>query len=126
MHRIISVPRSAWWSLLLGLLGCAVAGRVAAQAPPVTPGATQSITVSINITKAIEMPGKALVKDIKIENPAVARVNPSPDARAVLVTGILPGNTLVRITDTDGHTEIYEVVVQSDVEYLRYMLRKVA
>jgi pilus assembly protein CpaC len=87
--------------------------------------APRSVIVPVNGTKSVPLAGKALVSRIQVENPAVVRANPTSDARGVLFTGLAPGRTLVSVFDTEGGKQVFEVLVQLDVEYLRLMLRRV-
>jgi pilus assembly protein CpaC len=82
------------------------------------------VQVPINGTKLVPLTSKALITRIRVENPAIVRVNPSATAHEVQFTGLVPGTTRVEVTDKEGHLEVFEVVVQSDVEYLRYLLRR--
>jgi pilus assembly protein CpaC len=60
-----------------------------------------------------------------VENPAIVKVNPSATAREIQFTGLVPGTTRVVVTDKDGTERMdFEVVVQADVEYLKYILRR--
>ena len=45
------------------------------------------------------------------------------DPTHVLIAGLQPGLARVSLTDADGKTETFDVVVQLDVEYLKYLLR---
>jgi pilus assembly protein CpaC len=122
MHRPYPVPRPWSWGAVLALLLCACvgAGRATAQEP-----AARGVIVPINGTKTIPLTSKALIARIQVENPALVRANPSADAHALMLTGLVPGRTLVTVTDTDKSVEAFEVVVQADVDYLRFMLRRV-
>jgi pilus assembly protein CpaC len=124
MHRTLPRTRTFWWGSILALVACAAlgVGQACAQQPPPARG----IVVPINGTKVLPLASKKLITRIQVENPAVVRANPSADAKAVMFTGLLAGRTIVTITDADNGQEAFEVVVQSDIEYLRYMLRKAA
>jgi pilus assembly protein CpaC len=89
---------------------------------PFLPG--RGIIVPINATKTIPIRSGRKAKDIRVENPAFARVNVSPDARSILVTGLVAGTTRVLIVDEVGEEEILDILVQNDVEYLRYILKR--
>jgi Flp pilus assembly secretin CpaC len=68
--------------------------------------------------------GKALKQAIN-EKENIARVQPiTGDPTRVLITGLEPGITRVTLTDVDGKTESFDVVVQFDVEYLRSLLKR--
>jgi pilus assembly protein CpaC len=123
MHRTLPVPRFLWWGPMFALLLCAAAGVGRAGAQEVV-APTRGVTVPINGTKTIPLLSKKLITRIQVENPAVVRANPSADARAVMLTGLVAGRTMVTVTDVDNGKEAFEVVVQSDTDYLRYMLRK--
>jgi pilus assembly protein CpaC len=119
MHHTYPLPGPRLWGPALALLLCAVAGRTPAQEP-----AARGVIVPINGTKTIPLTSKALVSRIQVENPAIVRANPAADAKGLMLTGLVPGRTLVTVTDTEKGTEAFEVVVQSDTEYLRFMLRR--
>jgi pilus assembly protein CpaC len=45
------------------------------------------------------------------------------DPAHVLVSGLQPGLARVTLTDADGKVETFDIVVQLDVEYLKYLLK---
>jgi pilus assembly protein CpaC len=102
------------------LLCAGVALRAPAQDVP-----ARTVIVPINVTKVVATTGKALIEKIENKNPAIVRANPSETAKEVVFTGLVPGLTRVFVTDTEKRTEAFDVVVQSDVEYLRFMLKRV-
>jgi pilus assembly protein CpaC len=68
-------------------------------------------------TRQIEMSTKELIAEFRSENPRVVKVQALLDnPRAVLVTGVGPGNTRVYITDVKKNTESLEVRVPLDEE----------
>lgn len=120
MHRTVRVPRLILWVFLTTLTLFSGAGTAAAQEAP-----GKSLVVPLNITKTVALPGNRLLKMVKIENPTIAdaEVNKA-DAKTVLITGKTPGLTRMQVVDVANQTENYELIVQGDVEYLKYMLRR--
>jgi pilus assembly protein CpaC len=63
----------------------------------------------------------------RVVNPkenAVALRTVAGDPTTVLVIGQQPDVTRIELTDVNGRTETYEVIVQADIEYLRTQLRR--
>jgi pilus assembly protein CpaC len=114
------------WTFLLGLLAHASAGSGAATAqeqPPVPGGAP--VLVPLNGTVKLQMSTKKAIA--KVRDPGdgiVALTIEKTDLSTLLVTGKTPGVTSVGLTDTDGKAEEYQVVVQTDTKYLKFILSK--
>jgi pilus assembly protein CpaC len=126
MHRKTSVPRMAHWKCLVGLLlGGLLLGRAAAQEAPVAK--VQGLLVPINGTKSIQTAKKAKLKTVTNQDPSVARVTAnSDDPTQVLITGLRPGLTRLTLVDVNNNQEVYDVVVQTNVEHLQNILKRVA
>ncbi len=107
-----------------------------AQVPPppppgLPPGAqpavlrTNKVVLSIgNSQKIQEFTKKNLVK---AETPRSDILKISPiegDPTTVLLTGLQAGTTQVTLTDVDNKTEVVEVIVQFDVQYLKTLLQQ--
>lgn len=127
MHHTMRGTRSVISVAVLGLLLIGLAGRADAQgevAPPPQPN-PNAIIVAINGTQRLGMrTGKALRTAVN-EKENIARVQPvQGDATRVLITGLEPGITRVTLTDVDGNTESFDIVVQFDVEYLKSLLKR--
>jgi pilus assembly protein CpaC len=125
MHRKNCVPRTVYWKLLLGLVvGCLFSGRGIAQEVP--PPKIPTMTVPINGTKPLQMSTKKRLKTVTNQDPNVARVAPkADDPNTVLVTGLRAGTTKVTLTDIDDKSEEFIILVQTDVEHLKTVLRRV-
>ena len=118
----------ALWNTLLGLLlgGVALAQPPAPPAPP-TAARGAGLIVPIGTSKPIQMTTKRNIARVDNPKPNVVRVQAViDDPRSVLVTGLEAGVTQITLTDDMGARETIEVLVQSDVEYLRSVLRTAA
>src|SRR5687767_13542242 len=103
MHRTNSRPLAFRWAVFLALLlssGAAVE-RAAADGPCPPP-----YHVQVNGTREVPVPENRLAREIKVHNPGVVRVNPSANAKAVVITGLIPGLTKVEVTDDLGRVSI--------------------
>jgi pilus assembly protein CpaC len=81
--------------------------------------------VPLNGTVRLQMSNKQPIH--KVVNPkenAVAIRSIPGDPTTVLLIGQEPDVTRIQLTDFDGRTESYEVIVQADVEHLRTQLRR--
>jgi pilus assembly protein CpaC len=122
MHPTKAVPTRRFWSLLFSLVcGLVAAGPARAQeavpGPAAVPMAPGAIIVPVNGTKMVEMSTKLLIREVRVENPKIVRVQTLlENPRAVLLTGISPGTTRVWLTDEKKNTETFEVVVPSGEE----------
>jgi pilus assembly protein CpaC len=83
------------------------------------PGQVSVLPVPVNTTKRVEMSNKAIIKEVRNENPKVARVQSIvDDPRAVLVTGLSVGVSRLTFIDADKKTEFLDIRVpdQSGIE----------
>jgi pilus assembly protein CpaC len=127
MHHSKPV-RLALWNSMLGLLlgGVALAQPPAPPAPP-TAARGAGLIVPIGTSKPIQMSTKRNIARVDNPKPNVVRVQAVvDDPKSVLVTGLEAGVTQITLTDDGGARETIEVLVQSDVEYLRSVLRTAA
>jgi pilus assembly protein CpaC len=125
MHRIDRMPRAACWGLLLGLVlgGFSGAGAWAQEVPP-APRAT-AVIVPINGTQRVQMSSQKFIAKALNEKENIARVTGiQGEPTRVLITGLEPGITRVTLTDVDGKSDVFDVIVQFDVEYLRSLLKR--
>jgi len=80
----------------------------------------------VNSTQALQMASKKRIASVS--NPkgeTVARIAAKPgDPATVFITGLEPGITRVTLTDEAGGTEVIDVIVQLDVEYLRTLIQR--
>jgi pilus assembly protein CpaC len=126
MHRKTSVPRRVYWKALIGLLvGSLLVGRAAAQEAPMAK--VKGLVVPINGTKTVQTAAKQNLKTVTNSDPSVARVTAnSEDPTQILITGVKPGLTRVTLIDVKNNQEVYEVTVQTSVEHLQNLLKRVA
>jgi pilus assembly protein CpaC len=124
MHRTKRVPGYALRLLLFGLAALAAGTAGAQPLPPPTP--VTPVVVPRGSTIPVQMSTKKLITNIEQDQPSIV-VNLQvlkKDPSTVLVTGILPGISRATLTDVDGKKETFEFIVQTDVEYLKYILRR--
>jgi pilus assembly protein CpaC len=125
MHRKNGVPRIVLWTFLLGVVVGMLPGRGLSQEAPAP--RVLGLTVPINGTKSVQMSTKKNLKTVTNQDPSVARVSAmADDPTRVQITGQRAGATRVTLTDVNNAQDIYEVIVQADVEHLRAILRQVA
>src|SRR5262249_46640047 len=128
MHRTNRVPRAPFGALLLfGLLlgGWPTTVQAQNEAPPPRPGpaaASNAVVVPIGGIQQLRMTTKKPIRTITNENDRIAAVVPLPDPTMVLIRGLAAGVSRLTLTDVDGKTEVYEIVVQFDIEMLRTLL----
>src|SRR5690349_18740606 len=125
MHRKIP-PRQALLRALLATLATCVLLPAAAPAQEVKPAPlTGTLTVTIGGTQRLQMSRKQVIARAINGNETVLRVGPVyGDPTTVLLTGLEPGVTRVRLIDEKGLEETFEVIVQLDVELLRNLLKR--
>jgi pilus assembly protein CpaC len=103
------------------------AGGVAGQAPEAgqpAPGA-KPLVISLGVTERLQMKGKQEIKRAHNPKENVAVVSPVPDdPTSVNITGREAGTTRITLTAADDTEEVYDVIVQLDVEYLRLLLQR--
>ncbi len=122
MRHIVDRKMLLWGSTLALLLATAWMGHAPAQEPAPRPAA---LIVPLNGTIKLQMSKKQKIKTVT--NPkeeAVALSTIVGDPTTILVRGQQPEVTRIELEDTEGHKEVYEVIVQADVEYLRTQLRR--
>jgi pilus assembly protein CpaC len=127
MHRTNRVPRSVLGGLLLGLLlgGVPLAVGQEALPQPRPMDGKQSLIVPINGTQRLRMKTGKPIKEARNEKEQIARLSPvQGDPTQVLIVGLDSGLTHISLTDTAGTTEEYDVIVQTDVEYLRSLIKR--
>ncbi len=126
MHRTNRVPYMAYAGFALALLlgGLSWFG-VRAQDPVPPAQRNNALIVPINTSQKLQMSTKKPIAKVENSNENVARVQGIiTDPTAVLVTGLEAGITRLTLTDRDGKTETLDVIVQTDVEYLRSLLKR--
>lgn len=105
------------------LLATVWLGRIRAQDTSPQPSA---LIVPLNGSAIkLQMSKKQKIKTVTSPKPdAVVIKTVVGDPTSVLVIGQQPDVTRVELEDADGNKEVYEVIVQADVEYLRTQLRR--
>jgi pilus assembly protein CpaC len=127
MHPKHRVRKRANWFALVGVLTWAAAGLAVARADEVPLPARGQLIVLINGTHTLQMSTKKNLKTVTNQDPNIARVSPVPeDPTKVQITGLRAGLTRIILTDVNNQQEAYDVVVQTNVEHLRAILRQVA
>ncbi len=121
MHRTTCRFRSLAAGALLVLLGCGLAATRSQDALP----RTSAVIVPLNGTVRLQMSTKTPIS--RVVNPKENAVNirtVAGDPTTVLLIGQVPDVTRIELTDVNGRTETYDVIVQADIEYLRTQLRR--
>ncbi len=121
MHRTKDRSWPPMGGVLLALLVCGVVGVRAQDALP----RASAVLVPLNGTVRLQMSNKAPIA--RVVNPkenAVAIKTVAGDPTTVLVIGQQPDVTRIELTDVNGRTETFEVIVQADIEYLRTQLHR--
>jgi pilus assembly protein CpaC len=122
MRHMVDRRMLLWGGTLVLLLATIWLGQTRAQEPNPQPAA---LIVPINGTVKLQMSKKQKIKTVT--NPkenAVTLRTVVGDPTSILVVGQQPEVTRIELEDTEGHKELYEVIVQADVEYLRTQLRR--
>jgi pilus assembly protein CpaC len=116
MHRTMSRFLSLAGGLLLALLSALPA---AAQDRP----RGSALIVPLNGTQRLQMTTKKpIARVVNQKENAINVRTVVGDPTTVLIIGQQPDVTRLELTDVDGKTETYEVIVQTDIEYLRTQL----
>jgi pilus assembly protein CpaC len=118
MHPITHARR-----LLFGLVALFVLADSAAQAQPVDRGGT--VIVPVGGAVRLQMKSKKLIKQVFNEKPNVVLVEADAANPAfVILRGQQQGTSRLELTDADNGRETYEVVVQTDIDLLRNILKR--
>ena len=123
MHRTLSRPRALLLGgLLFALLASGRPEALRAQLPLLD---TTAITVPAGTTKRLQMGSKKEIKNVTNSKENVLNVKKVPgDPTRIEVTGQDAGITHLELTDVDGKTETFDIIVQADVEFLRIQLKR--
>lgn len=127
MHRKKRVPPVLLRGLLvLGLLAWEGGSLGAQPEADKTMRITGTVSVPINGTLPLRMSKKQLVGRAESDKPDVVAIGQAlADQSGVILRGVAPGIARVTLTSLDGkETEVYEVLVQTDVELLRSVLAR--
>lgn len=133
MHRANRPPQITYGLLLLSFLvsGMAVAGAVAAEqlapAPRAVPtaGNGTGVVVPLGASRMLQMKNKKAIKQaFNSKKDVVDVTHVDNDPTSVLLSGKTAGTSILTLTGQDGTQEIYQIVVQIDLEELQSVLRK--
>ena len=118
MHRI-SKPNCLMWGLLLALGLQAVTSQTFAQPPAA--GAeedkTPTIKISIDQPALVMTSTRKAIKEAKIDNPRIAKVDATDNPFVVRVTGQAAGRTHLILQPAEGPVEIRIIhVMDTDEE----------
>lgn len=112
---------------LLGLIGASVAYAQEPAPPPkadAPPTRTRNLVIPIGGSQLLGMSTAKAIANVYLSGEGVIRVAPSPENKTIIISGINAGTVLLRLTDTDGVKEEYEITVQLDVAYLKNILAR--
>jgi pilus assembly protein CpaC len=113
--------------------GAAAPGQAQTAPPPKPEGEGQvrppspvkSLIIGIGSTQRLKMGSNKPIKTVLNPKPNVADVSVlEGDPTSVLVKGGEAGTTRLTLIDVDGREEVYDILVQFDVEYLRLLLKR--
>jgi pilus assembly protein CpaC len=90
------------------------------------PAPIKTLIVPIGSTQQLKMSGDKVIKTVLNPKENIALVQAGPTERVVLVTGREAGTTRVTLIADDLTQEVFDILVQFDVEYLRIILQRVA
>jgi pilus assembly protein CpaC len=125
MHRTNRVLNPAFAGLFLGLLLSGLPMATARAQAPKTAGSAPALIIPINGTQAIQMSTKKKIKSAVNTREVVARIQELPgEPTKILITGLDAGVSHLTLTDEDGKVEELDVVVQTDVEFLRTQIKR--
>jgi pilus assembly protein CpaC len=110
---------------LITVLAIACLAGVAGAAPEAPKPKAKGLVVPINSTRTLTISSHQNLRTVTNTEPNVARVTAkSDDPTSVLITGLRAGVTHVTLTDVKDSQEVFDVVVQTDLEHLRSVLRQ--
>jgi pilus assembly protein CpaC len=119
MHRTKHKSRTLVAAAVLALL----AGSVPAPAQDSPPGSP--VIVPLNGTVRLQMTSRLPIRRVINPKENALTIRTIPDQpNTILLVGQQPDVARIELTDVNGRTETYEVIVQADVEYLRTQLRR--
>jgi pilus assembly protein CpaC len=131
MYRTRNVLKLGAWGLLTAGLAVGVTKAqppIGETVPPATTASPTSVgkavIVAINGSQKLSMSTKKPIRTVINEKETVARVQAiATDTLSVLVVGLQAGSTKVTLTDVDGATETYDVLVQLDIDAVKSVIR---
>lgn len=129
MHRTRNVLKLGAWGLLTaGLTAFPAAAQP--QPPAVNPppaqraAAGKAIVLAINGSTQLSMSSKKPLRTAINDKDTVARVQESAtDPASVIIVGLTAGSTRITLTDVDGNSESFDVIVQLDIDAVKSVIR---
>ena len=119
MRRTTQSMRFLWGGMLLALLVVGFANDIRAQIPG------KALLVPLNSTYRLQMSTKKPIDTVTSTKPdVIAYSQVQGDPSTIILIGKTADVTKLTLKDVDGKTDIYDVVVQIDVEYLKTQLRR--
>jgi pilus assembly protein CpaC len=95
------------------------------QPPRLPKGVTDSIILPQGSVQRLGLSTGKDIRSVEVDKETVVRASPVvADQKVVNLLGISPGVARVTLTDVEGRQEVYEVVVQIDIELIRKLIRQ--
>ncbi|HLW67722.1 MAG TPA: hypothetical protein VKS79_20565 [Gemmataceae bacterium] len=94
--------------------------------PPAPPASQGSILVPIGGSQQLQMKSGRKISSVQISAPNIVQVAPdatSPQTR-IIISGLNAGSVTLTLTDDADNRELYEVIVQLDVQYMRNLIKQ--
>jgi pilus assembly protein CpaC len=96
-------------------------------APPTDKGVIQTLVVPIGVSQTLQMGSKKAITAVRLNVEGIVRVAPNAvDTTSIILTGLSAGTARLFLTDVAGREEVYDVVVQLDVTYLKRIIAEAA
>jgi pilus assembly protein CpaC len=115
--------RQLLWGLAALLL--MTGGTAKAQPPQPTVDRIPPIIVPVGGAVRLQMKTKKPIKQVFNDKPNILSVDPDAvNPNYLVLRGIDQGTSRIELTDIDGAKEIYDVVVQADLDLLRSIVRR--
>jgi pilus assembly protein CpaC len=118
--RLIPIFAPVLW------LAICLAGYGQEPKPPAPPASQGTILVPIGGSQPLQMKSGKKISSVQISAPNIIQVAPdatSPQTR-IIVSGLNAGSVTITLTDEADNRELYEVIVQLDVQYLRNLIKQ--
>jgi len=128
MHRTRNVLKLGAWGLLTaGLTAFPAAAQPqppAVNPPPASQRAGKAVVIAINGSTQLSMSSKKPLRTAVNDKDTVVRVQESAsDPTSVILVGLTAGSSRVVLTDVDGNSESFDVIVQLDIDAVKSVIR---